>query len=271
MIGAANIETNRPPLPDDILRDENGSPLRLFHGTTRDFVGFRETELRSVGFHFGDPDQANHFARTDSPGARILPVYLRSKRPLDVTGSDFGWLKPKATALCLFLFRVISQNELESLLGGTATSMTCPAERLYNSARYRPGYRAPRSCYQPDARSEKSATDCSRGHADAGAYYFIFSVGHIGGGISAIYQHRSLPAITLAPTVSNRSWIDDRQAHHSPVHLARGAARMCNDFNLSSCISFDLVDKSPKRRRQLREKLFFHPRRFERQRRRCLT
>lgn len=134
MTADPGCKTTRPPIPNDVLKNDWGDPLKLFHGTTRDFLGFQETELRSVGFHFGDPDQANHFAPGDAPGARIFPVYLRCGKTLDVTGSDFGWLKPKATALCLFFSQVISLREMMDLLDGTPTSMVECANAIVSDA-----------------------------------------------------------------------------------------------------------------------------------------
>jgi hypothetical protein len=61
---------------------------------------FSDEYLQSLGFHFGDGVQANHFAG-GSPGACIFPVYLLIRNLIDIRPSDSGWLRPKQTAISL--------------------------------------------------------------------------------------------------------------------------------------------------------------------------
>lgn len=70
--------------------DDDGAPLRLFHGTACDFDIFQNSD-RGL-FFTQQPDAASAFAlgTEDGDGARVLPVYLRLENPL-VT--DQSWLK----------------------------------------------------------------------------------------------------------------------------------------------------------------------------------
>jgi hypothetical protein len=69
------------------VADENGIPLRVFHGTAADFGEFKKTDgWYGRGIYFTDNvDYANEFAEEaglDSDGGdNIVPVYLSLKRP----------------------------------------------------------------------------------------------------------------------------------------------------------------------------------------------
>lgn len=70
--------------------DNNGTPLRLFHGTACDFDAFQNADHGL--FFTQQPDAASAYALGTEEGddARVLPVYLRLENPL-VT--DQAWLK----------------------------------------------------------------------------------------------------------------------------------------------------------------------------------
>lgn len=68
---------------DSKVVDENGEPLVVYHGTTKDFTSFdreKATEGRfGAGFYFGGPTTASR--RADVEGGRVLPVYLNISNP----------------------------------------------------------------------------------------------------------------------------------------------------------------------------------------------
>lgn len=71
--------------------DQNGNPLPVYHGTSHDIEEFRYEftgrgfDALGSGFYFTtDPDDAHGYAARDSDdGARIMPVFLSIKKPLD--------------------------------------------------------------------------------------------------------------------------------------------------------------------------------------------
>lgn len=71
------------------MLDEHQQPLRLFHGTRVDFDEFRNGQWLAGLFFTPDPAYAGEMAKDDepiySPGAVVLPVYLRMTHPLDLT------------------------------------------------------------------------------------------------------------------------------------------------------------------------------------------
>lgn len=70
------------------VRDSDGLPKIVFHGTRFDIAAFRQTKRNAVlGFHFGSIAQAEMFAgyhaqRRGASCGCIMPVYLRIGRPL---------------------------------------------------------------------------------------------------------------------------------------------------------------------------------------------
>ncbi len=106
---------------EDLICGADSRPLRLFHGTCRDFDRFTVEVLRSAGAHFGCAVQANHFA-VDQPGARIFPVYLCSKRIADVRPNDFGWRYPNGTLFGLQFTRILSAADSIALVGASRDS-----------------------------------------------------------------------------------------------------------------------------------------------------
>ncbi len=72
---------------NSVVRNEDGSPTVLYHGTTKKFDVFQSTKYGHLGFHFGNYDQAtkalkNKKADTGSKEGRILKVYLSIQHPL---------------------------------------------------------------------------------------------------------------------------------------------------------------------------------------------
>lgn len=60
--------------------DADGAPLVVYHGTKASFVDFDLDFPGDLGFHFGAPRQANHFAK--GKGSRVIPVVLSLQNPL---------------------------------------------------------------------------------------------------------------------------------------------------------------------------------------------
>lgn len=106
---------------NDLISDNNGQPLPLYHGTCCDFDRFTCEFLRSTGVHFGCKVQANYFAR--GLGSRIFPVHLRAKKVVDVRPSDFGWRYPNQTVFMLRLSGIVSARDSLSLLSVSVNSI----------------------------------------------------------------------------------------------------------------------------------------------------
>lgn len=71
--------------------DDAGSPMPVFHGTTKNINQFDITH--DVGYHFGTPEQTNAFTMKygrPSDGANVIPAYLRMRNPLEL---DFDFTK----------------------------------------------------------------------------------------------------------------------------------------------------------------------------------
>jgi hypothetical protein len=109
-IGAGNPQIHTPEFknwfgdwkkaPENASKvvDESGMPLVVYHGTraTDDFNVFDVKKSEDIkGAHFGDIDAANSFANGDN--ARIMPVYLNIKKPLEIEEDVF--LNPNRTYL----------------------------------------------------------------------------------------------------------------------------------------------------------------------------
>ncbi len=75
--------------------DDNGKPLRVYHGTSAEFNEFDNNYSEDTGIHFGTQKAANRRIesnidefRDNIDGYRIVPVYLAIKNPLRV--DDYG-------------------------------------------------------------------------------------------------------------------------------------------------------------------------------------
>lgn len=66
--------------------DEQGNPLVVYHGTSKNFDVF---DRGDIGFHFGTEEQARN--RIGSDG-RIMPVYLSIQNPLRVDDLNEDWV-----------------------------------------------------------------------------------------------------------------------------------------------------------------------------------
>jgi len=69
--------------------DEQGAPLRVFHGTAADVQAFAPERSADGVFHFAtDPELANRFAASRAMdggrGANVLPVYVALRNPKEV-------------------------------------------------------------------------------------------------------------------------------------------------------------------------------------------
>lgn len=84
---------------EGFFKNTDGTPLRLFHGTAKEFVYFDLEQMVDVGIHFGCDVQASHFAA--KPGGRVFPAFIRSVNYVDVGNRDFGWKWPHQTVRSL--------------------------------------------------------------------------------------------------------------------------------------------------------------------------
>lgn len=74
-----------------LVLDNDGRPLVVYHGTSRDFTEFKlgrwPGTLNDIGFWFSnEPSDANAFASAD--GALVMPVYLRMEKTLYIDSFD---------------------------------------------------------------------------------------------------------------------------------------------------------------------------------------
>src|SRR5258705_279749 len=84
---------------EGFFKNADGTPLRLFHGTAKNFAYFDLAQMVDVGVHFGCIAQADHFA--SKLGGRVFPAYIRSVSNIHVGNSDFGWKWPNQTVRSL--------------------------------------------------------------------------------------------------------------------------------------------------------------------------
>lgn len=124
------------PLAEELVCDTRGTPIVMFHGTPSIFDEFCGDYIHSVGFHFGDREQAEYRVRGLSP-RRIVRVYLRRLRGfIDIRGTgDPGWENPAATALALVPKRVLTVHEQHRL--GLPNDMRSALRKTYSSVERR--------------------------------------------------------------------------------------------------------------------------------------
>ena len=75
---------------DSEVVDQAGAPRVMYHATSKDFEAFRNPYAKDVpdgGWHMftNDPDYANAHAQGLLDAPRVLPVYLRVRRAIDLT------------------------------------------------------------------------------------------------------------------------------------------------------------------------------------------
>ena len=109
------------------VKDAEGLPLIVYHGTNASFDAFSDSQLQSLGFHCGDIVQANHFAGTD-PGARVVPVFLLIRNLIDIRPNDAGFLRPKQTAICLYISDLLTFVEAASIIDSNTLSLVAHSE-----------------------------------------------------------------------------------------------------------------------------------------------
>ena len=71
-----------------------------YHGSIENFESFEHSKLRSLGFHFGDIQQAKHFS---GDNGYIYKVNLRFKNLFDIGEQDWGWTSAQHIALFFYL------------------------------------------------------------------------------------------------------------------------------------------------------------------------
>jgi ADP-ribosyltransferase-like protein len=122
-----HVKITDDKLAETEVKDAVGRPLVVYHGTRAAFDTFSDNYLHSLGFHFGDPDQANHFAGQGT-FARVIPVYLMIRRLIDLKASDAGWLNPKQTAIGLYIDDFLTPTEAISIIGSENLSLAAHRE-----------------------------------------------------------------------------------------------------------------------------------------------
>ena len=67
---------------DSMVRNSDGTPKMVYHGTFGDFRTFTRTQ--DIGFHFGTVEDANYVTDHASPGEKsfVIPAYLQMRSPL---------------------------------------------------------------------------------------------------------------------------------------------------------------------------------------------
>ena len=73
---------------------------KQFHGSPSQILSFDSSQLKSLGFHFGDIHQARHFAGRDG---FIHECDLSFKNIVDIGEQDWGWTCAAAIAFAFFL------------------------------------------------------------------------------------------------------------------------------------------------------------------------
>ena len=123
-----NPERSRRDTPEDITEtptfqawfmgskvvDDHGRPLRVYHGTKREFDEF-DTDIKELGSHFGTIDHANKIVSRGCylEGARVLPCYLSIKNPLRLR--DTGRFYPKDLVSELVKTGVIPKDKMKEI------------------------------------------------------------------------------------------------------------------------------------------------------------
>ena len=70
----------------------------VFHGSVKIFPDFKRDGYNSLGIHFGDIEQAKHFAKADG---QIIKADLNFENLLDIKNTDLGWTTEKMITLVL--------------------------------------------------------------------------------------------------------------------------------------------------------------------------
>lgn len=89
------VDTNSPAFKKWFKKSKvvnaDGSPMKVYHGTLKDFFTFRTSSTDQLGAHFGTIDQAEGFTEGGrNGGGNIMPVYLSIQNPLRLT-DEAAW------------------------------------------------------------------------------------------------------------------------------------------------------------------------------------
>lgn len=76
---------------DSKVVDENGEPLVVYHGTTKDFLEFKPDAYRGQSFFSDSPEVAGTYARGED--GSLYPVYLRINKPFEHDFEGRSWDK----------------------------------------------------------------------------------------------------------------------------------------------------------------------------------
>jgi hypothetical protein len=84
---------------DSVVKNPDGSPMRLYHGTKVPFNAFRPSKFGKFGagiYLTGSPQNASGYAmgsrNSDSDGAAVMPLYVRLVNPITLLMQDDGSL-----------------------------------------------------------------------------------------------------------------------------------------------------------------------------------
>ena len=73
------------------IRERDGSPLVVYHGTKSDIVEFDPAKTEDGGLHFGTAEQAAY--RASGAGGQIMPVYLSAEKLKRYRDDGTGWIR----------------------------------------------------------------------------------------------------------------------------------------------------------------------------------
>jgi hypothetical protein len=76
---------------DSKVVDENGEPLVVYHGTTKDFDVFKSDAYRGQSFFTDSPNVAGTYAK--DKGGSVYPVYLKINKPFEHDFDGKSWDK----------------------------------------------------------------------------------------------------------------------------------------------------------------------------------
>lgn len=72
------------------IREKDGTPLVVYHGTKADIVAFDPAKTEDGGLHFGTAEQAAY--RASGEGGQIMPVYLSAEKLKRFRDDGTGWI-----------------------------------------------------------------------------------------------------------------------------------------------------------------------------------
>ena len=101
---------------DSKIVNENGEPLVVYHGTTKDFTAFNP-DKSELGVHFAKhPDVANARVEGDTVGGEsVIPAYIRMENPIDLV-SDLGDWSDVDTLMSYLSPDIFNEQEAKELI-----------------------------------------------------------------------------------------------------------------------------------------------------------